>query len=160
METVFKERLEVSRQAAAAYLAKRLLEEVCHPAELAERGEIHLGDCGDSDPSMYRERARQDVSRNSEVVGAPFQQRELSGGEVYGKSPRSPLLERKRGPAGSGPRGAAGSLPHKDRLNGTGAPFGNRGNWWGFGGRILARANNVSGAPAASEQRDESGPAL
>jgi hypothetical protein len=129
VDTALKEGLEVSRQAAGAHVAKCLLEKVRRPAELAKRGEIHFGDCWDSDPSMYRERARQDVSRNSEVVGAPLQQRELSGGEVYRKSPRSPLLGRKRGPSGSGPRGAAGALRHKDRLNGTGAPFGNRGNW-------------------------------
>ena len=127
VETVFKERPEVSRQAAGAHVTERLLNEIRRPAELAERGEIHFGDRGDSDPSIDRERAREDVSRNPEAVGAAVQQGELGGGEVYWKSPRPPLLGRKRGPAGSWPRAAADSLRHKDRLNGTGIPFGNRG---------------------------------
>ena len=160
VETVFEERLEVGSKTASAHLAKPLPEDVCRPAELAERDEIQLGDFGDGNPSINRERARQDVSRNPEPIRASFQKRKLSGGKVNRKSPSSPFLGRERGTSGSWPRRAAGSLRHKGRLNGKGAPCGNGGNMWGFGGGILVRANNVSSALAASEQRDDSGPAL
>jgi len=144
VKTVLKEGLEVRRQAAGAHLAKRLPEEVCRPAELAERDEIQLGNFGDGDPSINRQRARQDVSRNPEALGASFQKRELGRGKMNRKSPSSPFLGRERGTSGSWPRRAAGSLRHKGRLNGKGVPLGNRGNVWELEGKN----------PGAREQRE------